>query len=233
MERRPIDPAKLAAQYKTRSLNYLAGSYGVDKGTIQRALWAAGATLRDFPAAMRLAHARKTPETRRRGALASSRANLGKRMSAETMLRRAKAAEGRPWHPYEVKLAELLRAGGLNVTIRQAIGPYNAPLAVRPVVIEPLCSVAALGGDKLARRMRRIAHFLGEGWSVLAVVGIEEPDVEVAAWVKSHCALMSHGTPEWALVVSRIPRALIDFGTDPEELRAAIGRVRKGMRKKT
>lgn len=172
-ERRTLDAADLVRRYLTgESELALAQTFGVARGTIRSRLIKAGVAPRGMQAAQSLAHARRTPEQNAAWTVAAHAAVRGRPVPFEAKCRNALTRQHRRIYgsPAETLLIEWLGQRGNHVVVpQQAIGPYNADIALGPVAVEIFGGGWHSYGRHKARSTERYRYILDQGFAVVII----------------------------------------------------------------
>ncbi len=170
--RHPLDVAAIKRLYLAgESVKALAARFKVSRPAIDRRLREQGVDLRNRSASMYVRMARATPEQRAAWAEAAHDAVRGK--PAKGHEKRAKTYEHRGFcnsSPQELRLIELLKAAGVEVTPQKAIGYYNCDIAIPGVAVEIFGGNWHGSGRRARRQIERTRFILNSGWDLLVIL---------------------------------------------------------------
>ncbi len=165
----PIHIDDLVRRYVDgESVKALAESLGISRGPVQAWLTEAGVATRNRSDAMYQRMANTSPEGRAALASAAHDAVRGVKRTAASLETLARSRELKGFNkrsPGELKLAEMLRAQGLDVVHEKAVGKYNVDLAAGSVGVE------ILGGSwhRTKPHGERLRYLLDCGWDVIYI----------------------------------------------------------------
>ena len=175
-----LDTVEVVRRYIAgESMKALAREFGCSSGPVHRILVEAGVAIRGNVEAVIMSTREKSPEDRKRWAVAANAAVRGK---AQTEEHRRKIAQTRERDvmgasPAEFVCADMLRERGYPCTLQKAIGRYNVDLALDevPVAVEIFGGYWHTHARHATRFRKRFDHILDAGW------------FPVIVWTRGNC----------------------------------------------
>ena len=172
MKRIPLDLDDLVRRYRSgTSEKALAEHLQTSRPVIRRRLLEAGISPRNRSAAELMKWSQMSAHKRNAQVAAAHEATRGRPIKLSAKLKGAATRERLclGTAPMEFKVADALRARGLETVPQQAIGPYNCDLGAFPVAVEIFCGNWHWHGRHMRRSPERIRYILNAGWHLLMI----------------------------------------------------------------
>lgn len=166
-------PGKIVSDYLAgASEKAIAAREGVSRSVIRKILLRNGVSVRNCSAAQFVRVAHLTVEERRRMAARAHASTIGRKVSFESLCRRARTNQTKLSHvsDFENRFADMLRKRGLTFQMQTAVGPYNCDFTSGSVAVEIFGGNGHFTGRHHKRSEKRFNYLINAGFHVLIVV---------------------------------------------------------------